>query len=110
MKKLFGMAVLALGLVLAGAPAVMAGGSSDTSGDGYHCYLFFSLPDGEFAQAIVNDSDPDEVIKKAEEFMEKYEDGEGMEYVTAVGNIEDSVCAADHFLCYQANQDIVCGD
>ena len=110
MKKLFGMAVLALGLVLAGAPAVMAGGSSDTGGEGFYCYGFFTLPDGKFAQVMVDDEYAGVAHEKFEELIEKYEVDEGGVLTTAVGNIEDSVCAADHLLCYRENQNIVCAD
>jgi len=75
-----------------GISTALAGGSSDTSGDGFHCYLFFSFPDGEFSQAMVNDSDPDEVLKKVEEFIAKYVDGEGGTLDSAIGNIDGSVC------------------
>ena len=68
-----------------------AGGSSDTSGEGFHCYLFFTF-NGEFSQAMVNDSDPFEVIKKAEEFIAKYVDDEGGTLDLAVGNLEGTVC------------------
>ncbi len=51
----------AVSALVIGPSLAVAGGSSDTSGDGSHCYLFFSLPDQKFAQAMVNDSDPDEV-------------------------------------------------
>ncbi len=76
-----------------GTGTALAGGSSDTSGDGSHCYLFFSLGSGEFAQAMVNDWDPAEVMKKVAEFIEKYEGSEGGVLFLAVGNINDTVCA-----------------
>ena len=45
---------------------------------------------------MVNDSDPDEVIMKVEEFMEKYVDIEGGALDLAVGNIDDdTVCSPD---------------
>ncbi len=71
-----------------GIGTALAGGSSDTSGDGYHCYLFFSFPDGSFAQAMVNDSDPHEVHYKAEEFYTKYVDLELGTLKHAIGNID----------------------
>ena len=76
-----------------GPTTALAGGSSDSSGDGFHCYLFFSLPNQKFAQAMVNDSKPDEVIKKAEEYIKKYETDEGGTLDAVVGNIVGSVCA-----------------
>ena len=80
------VALVACCFVVGGGTRVaLAGGASDTSGDGFHCYLFFSLPDGEFAQAMVNDSDPDEVIKKVDEFIEKYEGDEGSATATPPG-------------------------
>ena len=79
-------------VVATGIGTAFAGGSSDTSGDGFHCYLFFMLPDGQFSQAMVNDSDALEVIKKVEEFIEKYEGSEGGMLDLAVGNIGGTVC------------------
>ena len=79
-------------LAISSSPA-LAGGSSDTSGDGFHCYLFFSLPKGEFAQAMINDSKENEVIKKAEEFIDKYEGDEKGVLDLAIGNIDGTVCA-----------------
>ena len=76
-----------------GIGGALAGGSSDTSGDGYHCYLFFSFPDGTFAQAMVNDSYSDEVLKKVEEFYAKYVDVEGGWLDLAMGNVDDTWCA-----------------
>ena len=76
-----------------GANVAVAGGSSDTSGDGFHCYLFFSLPGQEFAQAMVNNSDRDEVVKKAEEFIEKYALEYGGQVDQILGNVRGSVCA-----------------
>ena len=75
-----------------GVSAALAGGASDSSGEGSHCYLFLSLPGGTFAQAMVNDSDPDEVLNKVWEFIDKYEN-EGGTLELAVGNIDDTVCA-----------------
>ncbi len=74
------------------ASSALAGGASDSSGEGSHCYLFFSFPNGRFAQAMVNDSKPAEVIKKTEEFLAKYE-GEGGTLELAIGNIAGTVCA-----------------
>ena len=79
MKKLATMtaaAALMLGFAMSmGTSGALAGGSSDSSGMGTHCYLFFTgygLAEGEFAQAMINDEDPDEVIKKIEEFLAKW--------------------------------------
>ena len=82
-------------VIAAGISTVLAGGSSDSSGEGFHCYLFFTLPDGKFAQAMVNDSDPDEVIKKVEELIEKYAGDEEGTLDLSVGNIEDTLCGTD---------------
>ena len=89
--------VLVIGM---GTGTALAGGSSDASGDGFHCYLFFSLPDGRFAQAMINDSIPEEVLMKAEECLAKYEDDEGGLLELAIGNIEDTLCAS---LGYEEN-------
>ena len=82
-----------------GIGTALAGGSSDTSGDGYHCYLFFSLPDGQFAQAMVNDSYSSEVMKKVDEFIEKYEYVEDGTLDLAIGNLEgcqvEGECSSD---------------
>lgn len=50
----------------------LAAGSSDISSDGNHCYLFFEFPDETFAQAMVNDSNPNVVVEKLTEFLDKY--------------------------------------
>ena len=76
-----------------GTGTALAGGSSDTSGDGYHCYLFFSFDDEQFSQAMVNDSDPLEVLREVDEFIVKYVDEEGGLLDLAIGNIAGTVCA-----------------
>ena len=73
-----------------GATGVIAGGSSDSSGEGYHCYLFFEFDDGTFAQVMANDSKDDEVLKKVDEFIYKYGYEEGGTLVLSVGNIPNS--------------------
>ncbi len=96
MKRYYMIVLTVAVLVIAtGIGSVLAGGSSDSSGEGSHCYLFFTLPDGKFTQAMVNDSDPDEVIKKAEELIEKYVGDEGGTLDLSVGNIEDTLCGTD---------------
>ncbi len=57
--------------VLLGHSSALAGGASDSSGDGSHCYGFFSLPLGKFAQVMVNDSIPQVVNDKFGEFLAK---------------------------------------
>ncbi len=91
--KRYLIALTAFVLVIAGTGTTLAGGSSDASGDGFHCYLFFELPDRRFAQAMINDSIPEEVLMKAEECLVKYEIDEGGVLVQAIGNIAGSVCA-----------------
>ena len=94
-RLLVAVAFSAVGLLIAPASPALAGGSSDTSGEGFHCYAFFVLPDGEFAQVMVNDEEPDEVIKKIEEYIEKYENDEGGTLALTIGNIEgieDDIC------------------
>ena len=98
MRRYFLTAIACFFAVSIGIGTALAGGSSDTSGDGFHCYLFFSLGSGEFAQAMVNDSDPNEVIYKVDEFIDKYVDSEGGELVLDVGNINGAVCAPNDSL------------
>lgn len=66
-----------LGLVVMSPVTVLAGGSSDTSGDGFHCYLFFSLPEGQFAQVMVNDTDSAKVEEEVLKAIDKYVNVEG---------------------------------
>jgi hypothetical protein len=91
MKRYYLIVLTVVVFVIAtGISTALAGGSSDTSGEGSHCYLFFELPDGKFAQAMVNDSEPDVVLYKVDELIEKYEDDEGGTLVLSIGNIEGS--------------------
>jgi hypothetical protein len=86
-------ALLVCGFAVAiGLSPAFAGGSLTTSSDGFHCYLFFTLGDGTFAQVMVNNADPNEVLKRVNEFMNKYVDTEGGVLTESVGNIADSVC------------------
>ena len=95
-RYLFPFVVCCFALVM-GMSTARAGGSSDTSGHGFHCYLFFELPDEAFAQAMMNDSDADEVLKKADEFIEKYEDNEGGILAASIGNVDgDGVCGSSN--------------
>ena len=80
-------------VLFVGSGVAQAGGGSDTSGEGFHCYSFFELPDGSFAQVMVNDSDPDEVIKKVDEAIAKYEEEEGGNLVLSAGNIAGTGCS-----------------
>ena len=77
-------------VIATGVGTALAGGSSDTSGEGDHCYLFFTLPDGKFAQAMVNDSDPGVVLIKVDELIEKYEGDEEGTLALSIGSIEGS--------------------
>ena len=73
MRKLL-LALLVSGLAMAMSPgAAMAGGSSDSTGEAFHCYLFFDLPDEKFAQVMINDSEATVVVEKANEAIDKYE-------------------------------------
>ena len=85
---------VAVFIIAVGISTVLAGGSSDTSGDGYHCYLFFTLPDGTFAQFMANSSDPDEVVKKAQDSVDKYETDEGGELKFLILGNADEACVA----------------
>lgn len=84
---------VAVFVIATGIGTALAGGSSDSSGEGSHCYLFFTLPDGKFAQAMVNDSDPDVVLYKVDELIEKYVSDEEGTLDLAVGNIEETLCS-----------------
>ena len=77
--------------------AALAGGSSDTSGDGLHCYMFFdNVATGSFAQVMINQEDSDdgraEMRKKILEFLEKYIDDEGGMLVKVAGNFSVADC------------------
>ncbi len=89
-------AVFATGVI----GTALAGGSSDTSGDGFHCYLFFE-DGGFFAQAMMNDAKQDEVIKKRDEFIVKYTIDEGLTLATEIGNLDPGagVCEAGPSVC-----------
>ena len=68
MKRLL-LGLLISGLsVSVGTIGALAGGSADSTGEGFHCYLFFELADGEsFAQVMINDSNSDVVVTKLNE-------------------------------------------
>lgn len=73
-----------------------AGGGSDSSGEGYHCYLFFEDLTSEpsrFAQAMMNEEDVVELIKKRNEYLDKYLFGEGMVLTGQKGNISLLACS-----------------
>jgi len=70
-----------------GVNTALAGGASDSTGEGFHCYQFFTLPDGKFAQAMTNDSDPAVVVEKFFEFNDKYVGKELGVLTVAVGNV-----------------------
>ena len=97
-------AVFAIGVI----GTALAGGSSDTSGDGFHCYLFFE-DGGFFAQAMMNDTNQDEVIKKRDEFIAKYTIDEGLTLAAEIGNLDPGagVCEAAAPVC--SEEDILCG-
>jgi len=90
-RYIIALIVCGFAVAIAMSPA-FAGGSLNTSSDGVHCYLFFTLDDGKFTQVMVNNADPNEVLKKVNEFINKYVDMEGGVLTESVGNIEDSVC------------------
>ena len=83
MKKLAtstAAAALMVGIAMSmGTSGAVAGGMSDSSGEGVHCYLYFtgnSIPDeldtiGLFAQVMINDVDDTEVDKKIGEAVSK---------------------------------------
>ncbi len=78
-----------------GTSGALAGGTSDTSGDGFHCYQFFTLPGGRFAQAMTNDSDPNVVVQKLTEFLDKYVVAEGGTLTAAAGNVDECVLTCE---------------
>lgn len=84
---------VAVFVIATGISTVLAGGSSDTSGEGSHCYLLFALPDGTFAQCMISDTSEEVVLIKALEYLKKYIIEEEANLETAVGNIYDSFCA-----------------
>ena len=95
MKKLATLtaaAALMLGLAMSiGTSPALAGGTSDSTGAGSHCYMFFFLdltpgPD-LFAQAMMNDTSPGVVIIKSNEMIEKYVTELGFVLTHDVGNV-----------------------
>ncbi len=113
-KLLFALLVSAFAMSF-GAGAALAGGASDSSGDGKHCYLYFE-DDMDFsdwiAQAMVNDEKPAEVAKKACEFIQKYVRDEGFNLYLSAGNLDRNAVryagcrhyASDH-VCHGLHQD-----
>jgi len=89
--------------------------------------LFFDLPEMKHIQAMVNDSDEEEVKKKVGEFDSKYTDDEGGTLVASIGNVvgltardnftpictgaprppTDGVCTDDEIAC--GGRPILCG-
>ncbi len=55
MRFLNRIAALSSALLISTGSVALAAGGSDTTGEGLHCYLFFSLPDDKFAQVMLND-------------------------------------------------------
>ena len=101
MKKLATLTAAAV-LVLGFAGAAQAGGSSDTTGRGLHCYLFFD--NGTiFAQAMINQEEDtdgaDEMTKKVGEMIAKYVTDLGFDHVLGVGNATDGECDCEFDDC-----------
>ncbi len=94
MKRLL-FALMVWGFALSiGTGGALAGGGSDTTGEGLHCYLFFDSFPGEpkkFAQAMVNEEDVGVIIEKIDEILFKYVDVEGAMLKLLTGNVE-GVC------------------
>lgn len=102
MKKIFLALLISSLTVLFGSGSVLAGGTSDTSGEGYHCYMFFedkAAHPKEFAQVMINDDKRREVHKKRIEFIEKYEDDEEMELTFQIGNVRDCSLFPEPEMC-----------
>ena len=82
MRKLATMtaaAALMLGFAMSmGTSGALAGGSSDTTGSSYHCYLFFhGFPAEvgfEFAQVMMNADDSGSLIELVGKALDKYVD------------------------------------
>ncbi len=72
-KLLFALIVGAFALSI-NTSGALAGGGSESTGEGFHCYLFFTLPDQKFAQVMINDSDKAVVEEKVVEATVKYLD------------------------------------
>ena len=90
MKKIFLALLISSLTTLFGSGSVLAGGTSDTSGEGYHCYMFFqedSDDSEKFAQVMINDDKRREVHKKRNEFLDKYENDEDMVLTFQIGNV-----------------------
>ncbi len=88
-RLLFALMVWGFALSI-GTGGALAGGGSDTTGEGLHCYLFFdSFPDepDKFAQAMVNEQSVDVIIQKIDELLFKYEVAEGASLVLLTGNV-----------------------
>ena len=112
-KVLFALLVSAFAMSF-GAGAALAGGASDSSGDGKHCYLFFvdDTDDSDWiAQAMMNDEKPAEVAKKACEFIQKYVEDEGFNLELTAGNlgyyaVQNAGCSgASRHICHGLHQD-----
>ena len=117
-KLLFALLVSAFAMSF-GAGAALAGGASDSSGDGKHCYLFFvDLNDTDWtAQAMMNGDDdddgdkPSDVAKKACEFIQKYVYDEGFNLEMTAGNlglyeVQNAGCSsASRHICHGLHQD-----
>ena len=98
MKKLILVLIISGMAMLFGTGSVFAGGSSDSTGEGFHCYLFCVRPGDppQFAQVMVNDEKFEEVTKKVGEFLGKYILDEGYTLEASVGNLgenEFNICA-----------------
>ena len=85
---------VAVFVIAAGVGTTLAGGSSDTSGDGYHCYGFFALPDGTFAQFMANASKEDELVDKVVDAFMKYLGDEEGEFKFLICGNADEACVA----------------
>jgi hypothetical protein len=89
---------VAVFVISTGIGTALAGGSSDTSGDGYHCYGFFTLPGGTFAQFMANSSDPEELGDKAADAVAKYEGDEE-------GELKFLICGNSEYACVAMSAD-----
>lgn len=89
--RIFTASAAVLMVAAVGAPA-LAGGGSDTTGEGFHCYAFFTFDDDpdKFVQAMINEEFAPDAEVKINEVLDKYED-EGATLVLLTGNVE-GVC------------------
>ena len=101
-RSIFALLVWGFALSI-GTGAALAGGGSDSTGEGFHCYAFFTGVDGipdKFAQCMVNEEDEDIAAAKILECIEKYE-ADGAVLQLLAGNVATPIvnCTAPGLEC-----------